>query len=195
MDITAAQRRDSSDSVISNSSKASSLHLTTAAAVQPTVANRKGRSADPGSSQTNAERASISAPPPKSWRASLQQSARRPSVTLIDKSPFSELVRVQSRERNIPAIDVSDSVVSIPKLSPTTSFLRRSSIAEAIGLNPNIVAQQAPETPERNRQSFSSSILSLGSSFIAGTWGMPQSTASSMAGSETGDGKHHTAPL
>lgn len=173
-----SQRRDSSDSL--SSIRSSSHHLSSAAALPSAVQpNRKARTLDAGSTNTNAERANLPPATGFPWRSNFPQAARRPSSSSISSSS----ARGQD-PRDIPNAQPSIDEVTLSsasdKSSPALTYLRRGSVTDGQGL-------VLPQDPDRVRASFSSSIMSLGTSIMNAGWGAAPSTTSSVAGSEAGD--------
>lgn len=174
------------------SPQAQSLFLTTATtAITP---NRKGRSAETGSSQTFADRPSLSPAPPSSWRISLQQAARRPSVASEVSLSRLNLQRHPSNDRREP---LASSIEDLGSTDRPVEAENSSTSSNQYGRRPSVIenslafiqAQTSAPDREKNRHrgSISSSIYSLGSAIINSAWPPPQSTASSVAGSDIGD--------
>ncbi|CZT13309.1 related to S. pombe protein Asp1p [Rhynchosporium agropyri] len=150
-------------------SRTTSHNLSSAAGLNPPT--RKGRYAEPGTTDTNSERASISMPPPPNRRPSLAKS--RTSSTYSQQVIVAELKAAiagasRSTGRDDFAVEDSDT----PKLSPGIM----SDETPKIPPLPDPALRQRPSVPESEQKRMSvSSIYSLSS---ARAGGAPSSIAS-----------------
>lgn len=167
-----------------SSSRSSSYDLSSASAAR--ASSKKARGVEPDQSTATSERGSIAAPTQQPWRAfeSSAAAARRPStgaeaLKSIQAAAATHQTRHSHRESLGSLLGGDEEHFKRPPSAH--SYLRRSSISSAS------LPEEGHNT-DTPRASFSSSLRSLGTAILGG-FGKAPSTASSVTGSDVGDGK------
>jgi len=185
---TADEARRTSLGAVSNTSRSSSYDLSAASSKS---ASKKGRSVGPDQSKATAEKPSISS---HSWKSkeSSAAAARRPSIsteTLKSLQSSSTGHNRHSHRESLGALLAADEEQPrIPNARPGSAQSFRSLRRSSIVSNPVEDVNEAKTEHGQPRQSFSSSLLSLGTAIMSGIPGLT-SAPSSVAGSDVGDGK------